>query len=118
MSKNGIKLLKRTIKKVKNVVVENHNTLELKTQYQINSPFINLKGFELISPFDSSKQNFIIFWNNGLEIDEIVTGSVDYLNIFYIKHYKEYQITTIQIYQLLTVLDINLIWILLVTRNV
>jgi hypothetical protein len=88
MSKNRTKLLKRTIKKIKNVVVENHNTLELKTQYKINSPFINLKGFELISPFDSNQQDFIIFWNNGLEIGEIVTESVDHLNIFYIKHYK------------------------------
>jgi hypothetical protein len=31
MSKNRIKLLKRTIKKIKKAVVENHNTLELKT---------------------------------------------------------------------------------------
>jgi hypothetical protein len=89
ISKNRTKLLKRTIKKIKNVVVKNHNTLELKTQYKINSLFINLKGFELISPFDSNQQDFIIFWNNGLEIDEIVTESVDHLNIFYIKHYKK-----------------------------
>ncbi|CAB5350660.1 unnamed protein product [Rhizophagus irregularis] len=53
------------------ITIEDKYTNLLKPRYRYSNVINNLKGYELISPNECKKKQFIMFWNNGLQIGRI-----------------------------------------------
>ncbi|UZO17292.1 uncharacterized protein OCT59_008651 [Rhizophagus irregularis] len=53
------------------ITIEDKYTNLLKPRYRYSNVINNLKGYELILPNECKKKQFIMFWNNGLQIGRI-----------------------------------------------